>query len=55
VPSSFEDFFIGLLAIVVLVFLVIIILPVWWWTLKVFISIIKEIPKIFWWITDRLR
>tara|TARA_B110000503_G_scaffold65171_1_gene102474 strand:- start:9826 stop:9993 length:168 start_codon:yes stop_codon:yes gene_type:complete len=55
VPTSFEDFFIGLLAIVALGIIVIVTLPVWWWTLKLFVSIIKAVPKIFWWITDRLR
>jgi|688.fasta_scaffold2431906_1 hypothetical protein len=54
-PTSIEDFFIGLLAVVVLGFIAIIVLSIWWWLLKASIPLIKQIPKAFWWWTDRQR
>jgi hypothetical protein len=54
-PSSMEDLFIGLLAILVLGFLAIVVLSFWWWLFKSIIPLIKKIPKIFWWWSERQR
>ena len=54
-PSTPEDFLLLLLMLLAFGVILAVTLPVWWWTLKMFVSIIKALPKIFWWITDRLR